>query len=449
MMSDPSSAKFRALVLLSVKDGALAQAWFDDLIKEGGVAVTTETYGGATITKPADSGAQPFGLAIIDGKVAVIGDLDSVKAAIDTKGGGAFAAQDGPKAAFGAADSDHLGFAYMALDPIIEWTIDYQKAMTDAYGGDMGGMMTTQISDALLEQLPEWEAFWVRAEADAMVFEAVLPTTEAMAGADLQPSAALEHVPASTVAFVAANDLGAGILKAWDLYKDEPSMAELVKQVEAAVELAGGLDAIAGWMGDTAFIVDRTETSATGGVVIVPTDADDARQILTSLKALIAQAGGAQGVTVREEDYNGVTITIVDAGDIAALAGQSATMIPPGLDLPSGHLELAWAVTDDLVVIGSGPDFVKSILDTTKETSIAGDGDYKALVARGEESGGVFYLDLTAIREMSEGLAEDFGADLSAYERDVKPYLTPFDAIYVSAGEDGSLSSSSFIVTVK
>ena len=135
LLADPASAKIRALVLLSVKDGALAQAWFDALIKEGGAAVTTESYGGATITKPADSGAQPYGLAIIDGKVAVIGDLDSVKAAIDTKGGGAFAAQPGPKAAFGAADSDHLGFAYMALGPILEWSIDYQKAMTDAYGG--------------------------------------------------------------------------------------------------------------------------------------------------------------------------------------------------------------------------------------------------------------------------------------------------------------------------
>ena len=270
-----------------------------------------------------------------------------------------------------------------------------------------------------------------------------------MDAAQVEPSEALKHVPASTVAFIAANDFGAGVLKAWDLYKNEPSMADVVKQVEDAIALAGGLDAIAGWIGDTAFIVDRTETSATGGVVIVPTDADDARQLLTSLKAVVAQAGGAQGVTVREEDYNGVTITIVDAGDIAALAGQGGMSIPPGFDLPSGHVEAAWAVTDDLVVIGSGPDFVKKVLDVTDATSLANDSDYKALVARGEKSGGVFYLDLTAIREMSEGLAKDLGADMSAYERDVKPYLTPFDAFYVSAGEDGSLFSESLIITVK
>ena len=61
-------------------------------------------------------------MAIINGKVAVIGDLASVKAAIDTNGAGAFANEPGPKAAFAAADGDHLGFVYLDLGPLFDWS---------------------------------------------------------------------------------------------------------------------------------------------------------------------------------------------------------------------------------------------------------------------------------------------------------------------------------------
>ena len=50
--------------------------------------------------------------------------------------------------------------------------------------------------------------------------------------------------------------------------------------------------------------------------------------------------------------------------------------------LPAGHVQIAYAVTDQVVVIGSGPGFVKHVLDTTAGTSLAANERYKKLADR-------------------------------------------------------------------
>ena len=89
--SPSAAANTHALLLLSVKNAALAQDWFDQLLTEGGATTATTQYAGTTITTPAKQGTPEIGMAIINDKVAVIGDLASVKSAIDTNGAGAFA----------------------------------------------------------------------------------------------------------------------------------------------------------------------------------------------------------------------------------------------------------------------------------------------------------------------------------------------------------------------
>ena len=53
------------------------------------------------------------------------------------------------------------------------------------------------------------------------------------------------------------------------------------------------------------------------------------------------------------------------------------------------HVEIAYAVTDQVVVIGSGPGFVKHVLDTTKDTSLASNDRYKSLADRAGTGTGV------------------------------------------------------------
>ena len=52
--TDPGRIRARALALLSIKDEALARAWFDRSFKQAGATTTTETYDGAELTMFSD-----------------------------------------------------------------------------------------------------------------------------------------------------------------------------------------------------------------------------------------------------------------------------------------------------------------------------------------------------------------------------------------------------------
>ena len=111
--------------------------------------------------------------------------------------------------------------------------------------------------------------------------------------------------------------------------------------------------------------MDAANGTPAGGLIVEPTDAEAARQLFTALRTFITLGGDQVGATVRDEDYNGTTITIVEPRPrckLSGMAGGSAGALP----LPVDKVEIAYAVTDDIVVIGSGPAFVKSVLDTRR-----------------------------------------------------------------------------------
>ena len=93
------------------------ELWFDvDAQAEGGIGAT-ETYGGTQLTvfaAPKMPGRQAA-FAIVDGKVALVGDLDSVKAAIDTKGASRSRRAKPSSAAQASVTGDSLGFMFVDL----------------------------------------------------------------------------------------------------------------------------------------------------------------------------------------------------------------------------------------------------------------------------------------------------------------------------------------------
>jgi hypothetical protein len=125
-----------------------------------------------------------------------------------------------------------------------------------------------------------------------------------------------------------------------------------------------------------------------------------------------------------------------------------------GFTLPTGHIELAYAVTADVVVVGSGPAFVKHVLDTTPATSLASNDRYKTLADRAGSSTSTSFVDITTIRGLIEkaaaGAVGATGPDaLAKYERDVKPFLVPFDAILMSSSVSGDMTRSTIYITAK
>ncbi len=308
-LDDPSaaSAQARGLVLLSIKDEALARAWFADAMISAGATHTAETYAGTELTVFGDAlGRNPQGaFALVGGKVAIAGDLASVKAAIDTKGASSFASEGAVKAATTAADGDRVGFVFVALHSLLESAL----AMTESVAS------APPVSDAMLALVPDWASFRLRVEGDALVIDGAMPNMPGALGPDdNHANGVAAWAPPSTLMLAAGNDAGASALEAIALYRTYPSNADVFKTVDQAAGIVGGLDAALGWMGDTGLVIARGASAPEVGIVAIPTDPAAARQLLTTLRSF-ATLGGAQiGVTIRDEDYNGTTITIIDLG---------------------------------------------------------------------------------------------------------------------------------------
>lgn len=443
-LSSPDAASMndaRFLILVSVNDEAVAKAWFDSVIAANGTTTSTESYGGATLTLFNADGQPQGAYALLGGKVAVVGDVASVRAAVDTKGGGAFATQTGPQAALDATTGDHVGFVYVALRPLVDWS-------SRLSGSEVPGELSTQ---SLTGFIPDWAAVALRIEGDAVVMETLAPKSDIVAATDARTSAVADHIPGTAIALSISHDYGKGLLKMLESLRADASLKPAVDTIDQAISILGGSDAAVGWIGDVGISVTSADTGLEGGLVILPTDRAAAERLFTSLRTLASLGGATLGVTVRDEAYAGATITIVDLGNVADLATQAG--VSPdllGTGLPTGRVELAFAITDQVVVLGSGPGFVRHVLDTTAATSIASNDRYKALAARAGQGTGIGFIDLTAIRGLIESaMANASTADQANYELNVKPFLVPFDALVGSTTIQGDISRSTVIVTVK
>ena len=180
-----------------------------------------ETYNGASLTVFEPSDGATAALAMIDGKVALAGDIASVKAAIDTNGSSGFASEPGPKAAIDSVDGDHVAFGYVALRPLLDWSNELNKATESA----VGGMAMEGISDSILKVVPEWTAYWLRFENDALVMEATAPRPETASGpTENRNSTIAEHVPSSAIFAATSHDLGKSLKEMLGLYALGPRL---------------------------------------------------------------------------------------------------------------------------------------------------------------------------------------------------------------------------------
>lgn len=450
--ADPetAAAEVRALMLISIKDETLARAWFDQAMADQGASGTTEDYGGTRITvfDDVDRGVAQYAFAIVGGRVAMAGDLVSVKAAIDTKGASGLASTEAFTAASTALEGDQVGFLLLDLRAITDATL----RMTEAGGGTPFGASLTRL-------VPEWAAMRLRVEADALVGDWVAPDVEGAPGpTENRANGVADHVPPSTILMVAGNDAGATLLETIELYRSEPDMAEAFDGIDQAAGIIGGLDAALGWMGDSAIVVapGASGDGFEGGIVSVPADAAGAKQLLTTLRSFILLAGTQGGFTVRDEAYGGTTITIVDLGtaaDLGAFAGAFGGMpLPtePGA-LPDDRVELAYAATDSVVVIGASPGFVRQVLDAGAGASLADDARYQGLVGRaGAEHIGVTFLDLAGVRSLVEAQMTDASPEERAeYEESIQPFLAPFDALVATSVAGDDLDQSHLVLTIE
>jgi hypothetical protein len=436
--ADPAAA--RAVVLLSVEDAAKATAWADGLAAKSGAATTTQTYNGVTITvaepaagAAADAKGMTAAYAVI-GPVLAIGDTTSVKAVIDTGGKTGLNTNAQFQEAEASVTGDRLAFAYVDLATLAKSATDLAGSVTDA-------MPSLPIS--LEGVVPPWVAGAVSAEDGAFVMESRSPHMASTGAATNAESKLPGVVPPTTVFLAEGHDVGKTITSVKDQLAEVPELKDPIAQLDDALAILGGPEAIAGWIGEAGVAVTLDGNEIAGGLVIVPNDAAAADKLLSQLKAFI-QLGGAQaGLSVTEEQYNGTTITVVDLSGLGGLVGQMSE----GAVAAPTDLKLAYAVTDQVVVFGSGTDFVKSVLDASAGESLADTERFStALTQAGKEHSSLFWLDVAATRGFVEGMVPTSGR--SDYDANLKPYLEAFDTVIGTTIPGDEIDSGTVIIRV-
>ncbi len=435
--SSTDASQARALLLASVKDASKASAWAASTLTASGATSTTETYKDVTITviqPPAPVAVMAKDIQpayAVTGSVLALGDLASVKAAIDTGGKTGLNTNAQFQTASATITGDRLAFAYADTAAIV----DAASAMVPA----VGGMPAVALPSFLDDVYPPWVASAILAQDSSLVVETRQPHVSKLGAAANSVSSIPSLVPADTIALLDAHDVGGALKRLKAMLASDPSLTDGVKQVDSALQLIGGFDAAVGWIGETGIAVTGSGGSVAGGLVIVPTSGDDAQRLFTQLRGFIQLAGGSAGIKLTDESYNGATITVVDLSGAGAMAGGV-------VEVPSG-LKVAYAVTDKVVVFGSSVEFVKSVIDAPSGSNLASTDQFKSALAKADSSNStLLWLDVAGIRTVAEPLMS--GDDLSQYQSDLKPYLEPFQSVIATSASGDDIDEGTLVLSV-
>lgn len=435
--AEPDMKDARFLVLVSVSDAAKARAWLDGVLTDS--LTTTADYNGTQLVLVGEGSVK--GAIGIHSKVMLLGDEASVRAAVDTNGAGQLPKAERFAAALEAVRGDSLGYFWFDMDRYFDWISTAAESMPGGVGFD--------FDETYRNLLPEWLVMRLQARGDAIAFEVASPHVDSPVKFSNRAGELAPHLPPSTIMLVDAHEIGDALLQTVQLYRSNASTADAFKQIDEVAILFGGFEGILGWMRDGGFALTRDGEKLDGGLVFSPKDRAGGERLLATLRSYAVLGGGQVGlqVEVRDEPYAGTTISVIDFGDwrdIADLAG--------GGTIPfEGRLQVAYAATDQIVVIGLGDSFVKAVLDAKPGGSLADDARYKSLLDRvGAQNIGSVYLDITAVREMVESLFQrEDAAGFANYETEIKPYLLPLDAYIQSSSIDNGLDRSVGMVVAK
>ncbi len=254
------------------------------------------------------------------------------------------------------------------------------------------------------------------------------------------------HVPPATIFYAESHDVGKSLTALLDRFRALPELRDTFAEIDRTAAIAGGIDGSIGWWGDTAIAVSTgSDGSLHGGLLIAPTDVEAAKATFGTLRALLALGGSQAGLEVRDEQHGDTTVTIIDFSGVSGVTDVTVGAKP----LPT---EFAYAVTNDIVVIGYGPSFVTDVLDAGPGPSLADDARFKSLLARvGEENVGFSFVDVDAIRKLIEPIAKSEASadDWATYEREIVPYVSHFDAVISGIRIDGDINRLISAFTVK
>jgi hypothetical protein len=411
-----------AVAIFALKDRAAAESWIGSELARTGLTATSQDYAGTTLYTmgPAAAGAYAF-----TDRDLLLGTVDGVKAAIDTKTKGSLADNANYVAAMSSLSGDSLARFYVDPKAMVGNAIDSYNSITQSMGGNGAPMPSLGLSAA---DVPAWIAGSVRAESDRMVVDVAMPRT-VDSGSGNHVSRLASALPGSSLGVIEVH--GIGKLVAQDLATLQaklPGDASL-KSVKDALALVGGLD----WLGDGVAVVTKDGSTYGGGLVAEASDASTASAKVAMVGTLIALGGGSYHITGRHETYKGVDITVVT--------------VPSNPVSNVGSVEIAIAAKDNLIVAGYTDAFVKAVIDTTPSTSLSAQPDYSTVMAAaGSNNEESFYVNVPALEDQIGQYV--FADSPSRWTQDLKPYFDHFGGVGYAV-VDGNTVILRFVVTAK
>ena len=413
--------------LLGVTDAAAAEAGIGRLIaaaeaQDTSLTFTDTEHDGVTIRSV--EGSEGGAYALTEDQLVIGSDADVVATALDTHAAGTGTLAE-------MAEITRLTDT-LPTDWLMFMTYDMTDLMAEAFA--QGASASPEIAaalESLMANQPLRGAMAVSAAGDRFLLDsATEPPTGPFAPENADRGLAGE-VPADTLYYSEAGNLGAALAAVIEPMKQAlsttPEGEEQIRTAEGAI--GADLEELVSWVDDGAIAIGYDGSQPYGGMVLVPNDVAAAERRLGQL-ATFAGLGAldpSSGITVDEEEVDGVTVTTITLGlagrrghDDAADADRRRARVRrdrrPGDHRHRRRLRAARPCPR----CGRFPGVAAALLPRRSTSS------------SGRENAGVVWLDLAGTREAIESalgpmLAE---GDLDGmYETEIRPWLLPLDRI--------------------
>jgi hypothetical protein len=365
------------VVIAEVKDRAAAEAAIDDLATDGGLAFTAQTYQDVELLV-SDGGTYAF----VDDMIVVGPAAEAVEAVVDVNAGAdSLAARADFRSTMADLPADHLASVFLDMAGLAEST-----DTADAIGG---------VSTAGAALVAERDGLRLSGSAPFNMEDAA---ASARAGFALgtEPSSLSDWMPEDTVAELVVFGLRQTLEDAETAVGATPEGEEITSALDtfraiAALGLGIDLDA------DILPLLDREVGIAisalegmlpSGQILLRPEDPDAAAD---ALERLVDGLSSAMGADSSVETVSGIDVTVVDVPDIG---------------------EVAYVVTEDIVIIGFGVADIQAALDAhdSGQALAATEAYQRTFDVAGERAGNEAFVDVGAVVELL-GLDTDLPAD--------------------------------------
>lgn len=405
-----------------------------------GQTVTRETYRGLELVLSPDS---QFA-CVLDGRQALIGDPATVRKALDAKAdGNGMDKQAEYAAARTALGGDRLmtlyvdGPAFQALVPT---------------SSDVPGMPNLP---GLTPTLPAWMMAGIRAEADALVIDAITAPIPAQtsAGPSLLPmpaghaSLVAPILPADTMVYLEVQGAGVALQNLLTQLREVPELTQPLLMLDGM----GGASGLIGWIDDVGVAVSlggtTPETLAPEiALVLIANDEGTASSTVSQLTTMLGLAGLGGGIDVTEEPINGIQVTTVTITDLGGLIPPGSV---PGMEIPpmDGPISFSVAARGRAVLVTFGDGAMAGVLNAGAGTSLADSAAFKQAAARGiVNSQGTMYVAAGASIDLLKGFAS--AEELAEFNANVAPYVDPLESILISGTSDSTGGRSRIVISV-